>query len=271
MRILDIDDEPFHVLEFFDAAPGGARQLRQLPFLRGRADGLPESIDAMVLTSDLQGRALPVPDAPEDVPLPLLGEAVVDELHTLGDLEEIAPPERVGVVLAGDLYAAPDARKLGATGDVRPVWQAFAGGGFRWTVGVAGNHDLFGSPEELAELRRAEGIHVLDGTRIRLDGLDVAGVGGIVGNDRKPNRRAPAEFEAAVRSCLHARPKLLVLHEGPAGSFAEQRGNPALRELLRRQPMLVVCGHVHWPRPLASFEGGAQVVNTDCRVIVLQR
>jgi Icc protein len=103
--------------------------------LRGRVDGLPDGLEAVVLASDLQGRALADPHASEDVPLRLLGEAVADELHTLAELEEIPPPERMGVALAGDLYAAPDARKRGATGDVRSVWRAFARRGFRWVVG----------------------------------------------------------------------------------------------------------------------------------------
>lgn len=271
MRVLDIEQAPFHALEFIEAASGGTRRQRSLPFLRGRVDELPAALQAVILAADLQGRALPEPGAPEDVALPLLGEVVADELHTLAQLEQLPPPERVGVVLAGDLYAAPDARKRGATGDVRPVWQAFAHRGFRWVVGVAGNHDLLGSPAEHAALRRESGIHVLDGERVGLDGLDVAGVSGVMGKPGKLNRRAPAAFEAAVRTCLHARPHLLVLHEGPAGSVDTQRGNAALYELLRRQAVLVVCGHVHWAQPLASLEGGGQVVNADGRVIVLQR
>jgi Icc protein len=271
VRVLDIDPAPFHALEFLEAAAGGTRQQRRLPFLRGRVDALPASLEAVILAADLQGRALPMPDAPDDVPLPLLGEAVADELHTLAELEQLPPPERVGVVLAGDLYAAPDARKRGATGDVRAVWRAFARRGFRWVVGVAGNHDSFGSPAEHAALRREPGIHVLDGERVHLDGLDVAGVSGVVGKPGKTNRRAPADFEAAVRTCLHARPHLLVLHEGPHGSLDTQRGNAALHELLARQAVLVVCGHVHWQQPLAVLEGGGQVVNADARVIVLGR
>jgi 3',5'-cyclic-AMP phosphodiesterase len=271
VRVLDIDDEPFHALEFLEAAPGGERRQRRLPFLRGRVDELPASLDAVILAADLQGRALPELHAPEGLALPLVGEAVADELHTLAQLEQLPPPERVGVVLAGDLYAAPDARKRGATGDVRSVWQAFARRGFRWVVGVAGNHDLFGSPAEHAALRREPGIHVLDGERVRLDGLDVAGVSGVVGKPGKTNRRALADLDATVRTCLHARPHMLVLHEGPTGSVDTQRGNVALRELLRRQAVLVVCGHVHWAQPLAALEGGGQVVNADGRVIVLQR
>ncbi|KIG12339.1 hypothetical protein DB30_01571 [Enhygromyxa salina] len=78
----------------------------------------------MIVTADLQGRALPDRHAPEDTALPLLGEAVAEELHTLAQCQEIPPLDRVGVVLAGDLCAVPDARKMGASGDMRPVWRA---------------------------------------------------------------------------------------------------------------------------------------------------
>jgi hypothetical protein len=51
-------------------------------------------------------------------------------------------------ILAGDLYSAPGGDVRGATGDLRSVWSAFADA-FAWVVGVAGNHDLFGSEREL--------------------------------------------------------------------------------------------------------------------------
>jgi hypothetical protein len=41
MHIVEIDHEPFHELEYLDAAPRGGTQLRRLPLLRGRAEGLP--------------------------------------------------------------------------------------------------------------------------------------------------------------------------------------------------------------------------------------
>jgi hypothetical protein len=31
---------------------------------------------------------------------------------------------------------------------------------------------------------------------------------------------------------------------------------------------LTICGHVHWPSPLARYEGG-QILNVDTRVIAL--
>ncbi len=271
MRVLGIEDEPFHALPFLEAAPGGRRLNQILPFLRGRVEGLPASLDAVVLTSDLQGRALPGTGEAEDAPLRLLGEAVAEELSLLAELEQIPALGRTGLVLAGDLYAAPRADKTGATGDVRSVWRTFARCGVRWVAGVAGNHDLFGSTEQAEMLAHEPGLSVLDGTHLDVDGLRLAGVGGIIGNKRKPNRRPEDQFLAAVRQCTQARPQVLILHEGPSGCAPKQFGHTPLRELIRPWPMLVVCGHTHWKQPLADLAGEAQVVNTDGRVIVLQR
>lgn len=271
MRVLGIEDEPFHAMPFLEAAPGGKCRHQVLPFLPGRVEGLPAGLDALVLTSDLQGRALRGADEPEDAPLRLLGEAVAEELSLLAELEQIPALDRTGLVLAGDLYAAPRADNTGATGDVRSVWRTFARCGVRWVVGVAGNHDLFGSSEQEEMLANEPGVSLLDGTHLDVDDLRIAGVGGIIGNKRKPNRRPEEQFLAVVRQCAQARPEVLVLHEGPSGCVRKQFGHTPLRELIRPWPMLVVCGHTHWKQPLADLEGEAQVVNTDGRVIVLRR
>jgi len=269
VRIAALDDAPVHELEFLDAAPGGGTQRRLLPFLCGEVEGLPPELDALIITSDLQGRALQSPGAPVDAPLRLIGEAVAEELSALSELGMIPSLARAGIVVAGDLFAAPDAAKMGATGDVRGVWRALRRCGARWVAGVAGNHDLFGGDQGLAALRAEEGIHLLDGDRAHLDGLRIAGVGGITGNRRKPNRRPADDFVAAVRHSLAGRPELVVLHEGPSGG-ERQRGNDRLRELLLGRRITVICGHVHWQRPLAEL-GAAQVLNSDGRVVVLRR
>lgn len=265
MRIVEIEREPFHVLEYLDAAPRGGTQLRELPLLRGRAEGLPPELDALLITSDLQGRA-----RGPDGALRLLGEALAEEYAALAGLELVPPPAFTGVVLAGDLYAAPGADKRGATGDVRSVWRAFAAE-FRWVAGVAGNHDLFGGKQDHGRFLREPGVHLLDGAAVTLDGLRIAGAGGICGNPDKVNRRPPEDFVAAVRRCVAGRPHLLVLHEGPEGDEPRLRGNPELRAALGGGELLVVCGHVHWDRPLVTPSHGAQLLNVDTRAVLLER
>lgn len=267
MRVVDIEAEPLHVLEYADAAPGGGTQPRTLPIVRGRVEGLPPQLDALLVASDLQGRA---PLVSSGGAMHLLGEALAEEYAALAELDLVPHPSHTGVLLAGDLYAAPGADRMGATGDVRPVWQAFAAG-FRWVAGVAGNHDLFGGAQEHARFTRVAGVHLLDGSAAALDDLRVAGVGGICGNPGKPNRRPPDDFLAALRRALANRPHVVVLHEGPDGASPGQRGNPQIRAALAGKRALVVCGHVHWDSPLAELPGGPQVLNTDARAFVLER
>jgi hypothetical protein len=266
VRIVELAAEPLHRLTYSDAAPGGGTQVRELPLLRGRVEGLPRQLDALLVTSDLQGRA-PLPSSGGT--LELLGEALAEEYATLADLELVPPPEFTGVILAGDLFAAPGADRMGATGDVRSVWRAFAAR-FRWVAGVAGNHDLFGGTQEHARFAREAGINLLDGTHVALDDLRIGGVAGICGRKGKPNRRPPEEFVAAARRALQGNPHVLVLHEGPEGGEG-QRGNPELTAALASRRGIVVCGHVHWNRPLADLPGGGQVLNVDARAIVLER
>lgn len=265
MRVLEIDREPFHVLEYLDAAPRGGTQLRRLELLRGRAEGMPAELDALLVCSDLQGRA-----RAGDGQLRLLGEALAVEYAVLAELEQVPPAEFTGVVLAGDLFAAPGADRMGATGDVREVWRAFAGG-FRWVAGVAGNHDLFGGPQERDRFCREPGVHLLDGNTVELDGLRIAGVGGICGNADKPNRRSVESFLAAVRQRLVGRPDVLVLHEGPEGGAPGLRGNPELAAALGGGRALVIFGHVHWDRPLVTLAAGPQLLNVDARAVLLER
>lgn len=267
MRVVEIASEPVHELEYLDAAPRSGTQVRRLPIFRGTAEGLPPGIDAVLVTSDLQGRARLTSAGGASV---LLGEVLAAEYAALAELETVPPPSFTGVILAGDLYAAPGADKLGATGDVRAVWRAFAAD-YRWATGVAGNHDLFGSSQELGRFRRESGVHLLDGDCVVLDGLRIAGVGGICGNPRKENRREPEEFLKKIGQVLANRPHVLVLHEGPDGAAAGLRGNPDVRAAVDDRKALVICGHVHWPAPLATLPGGTQVLNVDARAVVLER
>ncbi|MEZ6040302.1 MAG: hypothetical protein R3C20_07335 [Planctomycetaceae bacterium] len=75
----------------------------------------------------------------------------------------------MGVILAGDFYTVPNLDKRGGSGDVTSVWQAFARQ-FKWVVGVAGNHDIFGNSEAPAQ-RISANSHYLDGQRVMLSGL----------------------------------------------------------------------------------------------------
>ncbi|MCY1039722.1 metallophosphoesterase [Corallococcus sp. bb12-1] len=268
MRILTLDTVPLRAWPYLNAAPRGGTETQLLPLLRGTVDALPEGLEALLVTSDLQGVA---PHARKNGAVALLGEVLADALALLCEEGSLPPSAHIGVVLAGDLYSAASANVRGASGDVRSVWRAF-GEHFRWVVGVAGNHDTFGGPREQARFQQQPGLHLLDGETADLEGLRVGGVGCIMGRGDKPGRREEPEHLRLLGDTLSQAPDMLVLHQGPDIPGTRLRGSTAIRLALpEREGPLVVCGHAHWETPLASLPGGAQVLNVDSRAVLLQR
>lgn len=269
MQITAIESSPIHTFEHHTAAGGGRTATHAVELYRGHARGLPDGLDALLIASDLQGVA---PVAAHGGALRLVGEALAEQIEILSARGAVPVPANLGVVLAGDLYSAPSADVRGASGDVRSVWRAFAAR-HRWVVGVAGNHDTFGATAQDAASFAAEPrIHLLDGATVVLDGLRIGGVGGIIGDPSKPGRRAERDFLRAMRRVLADRPAMLVVHHGPDAQRGRLRGHPEIRRALDRcGELLVVCGHVYWPDPVSELRGGAQVLNVDGRVVLLER
>lgn len=267
MRILEFQDEPIQELPYLNAGrgPGGFYEA-QLPIHTARVSHLPDDVDAVIATADLQGRER-FADAPRGVPR-LLGQALPQQL-----IERLLPrlglmdPLRIGVFLAGDFFTVPTLDRRGGSGDVTPVWEAF-GAAFAWTAGVAGNHDTFGD-NRLAPTGLPRHLHYLDQDRVRLGGLSVAGLGGIIGNPRRPHRRSEDAYLKAVRDLLKQSTDVLICHEGP-NDPSGQRGSARVREVVEESPpRLVVRGHAHWKRPFVELTGGVQVLNVDARVVFL--
>lgn len=266
MRVGALTSEAIHRIRYTNAGRGGRTVSSVLPVLVGEAEGLPSDLDALVITSDLQGV---VPSWIHDGANVLLGVHLVDQLLELSERGALPYPERTGVILAGDLYSAPAGNVRGASGDVREVWTAFAAA-YRWVAGVQGNHDRFGSKRDRERLEATEGVHLLDGEVEALDGLSIGGVGEIMGNAKKPGRKSVSEFLTLLELVVDEAPDLLVLHQGPDGA-KRQSGDLDVRERTDGFEGLVVCGHVHWEDPLHEPAEGPQVLNVDSRVVVLQR
>ena len=264
MHITAIADTPFWEISYRIAGPGGRVEVARLPLLQGTVDVLPPAIDALLACSDLQGRGY-ASDA-IDPPL-LLGEALADDLALLAENGEIPNLQRIGVLLLGDLYANPTLSSRGEHGDVRPVWQAFAGQ-YRWVVGVAGNHDEIDTPP----VPETVTAHLLDGDVITVDGLRIGGVSGIIGAAKQGRtwRRDEGQFVCRLREVLRAAPDILLLHQGPDADGEDCHGHTAIRAVIdsARAP-LTLCGHVHWPDPLAVLSQGGQVLNVDARAVLL--
>lgn len=242
------------------SAAGGVSRLT-LWLQRGRVSGLPDGLDALLITSDLQG----IGEGGR-----LLGEVLADEYLLWAGEGKVPRAERVGVLLAGDLFSVPRANVRGASGDVRAVWRAFAQR-YRWVAGVAGNHDTFGTPAEESDLRRTRGLHMLDGRQVDLNGMVIGGVGGIIGKPNKLNRKIETDYRNAVQKAGKGA-DILVLHEPPAGVVAGQMGRVEIRDAVESAaPRIVVCGHTRWDVPFATRPDGIQLLNVDGRAILLER
>ena len=269
MRISSINEELICELPFLNAGRGpGSFYVDRLPIHEAFVDDLPDGVSAIIATGDLQGREC-FKDGRTGPPR-LLGEVLPQRLH-----EEVLPllalpAGRVGVLLAGDFYTVPALDKRGGSGDVSSVWRAF-GEQFAWVAGVAGNHDSFG-PNSNAAPRFSGNLHYLDRSRTNIDGLRIAGVGGIIGNPKRMRRRTEDDFLQAIKDVLEQPADIVLMHEGPDSPLQGFRGSTMVRQLIEllRTP-LVVRGHAHWNEPFVELDGGVQVLNVDSRVVILRR
>ncbi|BAZ13062.1 hypothetical protein NIES4071_48960 [Calothrix sp. NIES-4071] len=265
MYILEISDKPIHEVRYLTIASGGVSLVeKHIPILLGEVDVLPNNLDAIIVTSDLQGI--------DPKNQQLVGHLILEELENLAEQQKIPSPKNTGVILAGDLYAETNKRS-GVVGDVREVWHAFRRQ-FRWVAGVAGNHDSFGTKEEDIQLfKQTKGIYYLDGEIAKNGELNIAGVSGIIGRPSKPFRRRENDFIREIRELVKQAPDILVLHEGPDYPQHNLLGKTSIRleleEINKNSKLLVICGHSYWKIPMIVLKNGIQVVKSDSRVIVL--
>ncbi|MDX1929145.1 MAG: hypothetical protein SFV81_21640 [Pirellulaceae bacterium] len=269
MRILKIEQEPWVELPFLNAGRGvGSYYEDRLPVLVGLVDRLPQGVDSLVVTADLQGREhFQFQSGPT---LRLLGEWLPRVLRD-SILPKISQSvERVGVFLCGDFYTVPNLDKRGGSGDVTSVWNAF-GHEFAWVAGVAGNHDTFGVDASRPPKFRSP-LHFLDCETTLIGGLEIAGISGIVGDPKRTWRKSAECFENYICSLASKQPDILLMHDGPDAPQLGYRGTPSIRaslELLDRP--LVIRGHAHWETPLVELATGLQVLNVDARVVILKQ
>lgn len=256
LRITKIESEPFHTLRYLTAGPKGKPVHVQLPFYRAEAEGLPSSIRAVVLTSDLQGREI----GPENR---LLGCALADELVVLHNKGIIPKPSLIAV--CGDLYEYSDCHKRGGTGPVDEVFYAL-NRVCDQVVGVLGNHDELAQRDAALE----PNISILDGTHSSMLGLRIGGLSGIIGDPKRHLRRSEDEFLKRLESLTSKSPNLLLLHQGPDDPELSRRGDPSVRLSLETgYAGLTVFGHTRWHGyPLITL-GSGQALNVDGRVIIV--
>lgn len=240
------------------------------PFLEGRVRVMPAGLTALVVVSDLQGRGLPSRYRLGEPPL--VGTLIAAEAARWLREDRGMEPGDCGVIMPGDYWSwPPAAAKRGGYGDVRPVWDAFAER-FRWVVGVPGNHDLFGpatASSPACESWRGN-VHLLDCGVVELGGLVFGGVGGCVGNPKRPFRFEQRDQEARLLEVMASQPDLLLVHQGPAGHGRERPGAATVGQVLTlaSRPTLVLCGHEHW-EPRIIDVGLCRVLNAHGAVCIL--
>ncbi|MBD2610395.1 MAG: hypothetical protein FWK04_18370 [Nostoc sp. GBBB01] len=266
MHIISISNSPIHQIPYLTAASGGSGVIeRDLPVLLGEVDYLPNNLEAIIITSDLQGI--------DPKNQQLLSYLVIEELEILAENGKIPSLKNTGIILAGDLYAEVN-RRGGVVGDIREIWQAF-NRQFCWVAGVAGNHDSLGNTQEEIQLfKQNSSIYYLDGDIRRNGELSLAGISGIIGKKIKPFRRPEKEFIKAIRELTKQSPDILILHEGPDYPEGKLAGKESIRKELEKinltKNLLVICGHSYWKIPAIALANNIQVINADSRAIVLQ-
>ncbi|HEY2587719.1 MAG TPA: metallophosphoesterase [Tepidisphaeraceae bacterium] len=259
MRVVTLDTVPFHALAY----TVGSAMTATLPFLRATVNALPDGLEAIIATGDLQGVVRGAGDARSEK---LLGEAVAAELSVLRSRGELPPKEKTAVLLTGDLQPSAD------VDDVRRVWFAL-GETCRWVAGVAGNHDAFGCEPRGTEVWESLGrpnLHFFDDRVEPIGSVLIAGFSGTIGYPGEPWARTEPEFTAALGRLAARSPDLLLSHDGPNVAGTELAGWPSVRRALEAAaPTLLFRGHDPWPTPLATLSNGTQVVNVEGRVVVL--
>ena len=199
----------------------------------------------------------------------MLGEVLADFLQLYMSIEfPFTDLQKVGVLLCGDLYA--NLEKRGGGGDVKGVWRKF-NEYFKFVVGVAGNHDAFGSKEDFETFQREEGIYFLNKKIIKVEGLTIGGVSGIIGNPAKPQRVEKEDYLKALKKILTKRPDFTLLHESPNNKNPKLEGNKKIRDLIDCSHGNTICsGHCYWKENIIKAENNNQMINVDAKCMILK-
>lgn len=263
LKILNINHHPIEYIEYL-TIPHGAltAQKFQLPIYLGEIEGLAKNIDSIVVTSDLQGVC-----RFEYISNLLLGEVLAESLPLI---YEMYIPQlslnKSWAFLCGDLYA--NLEKRGSSGNPIQVWQAFAKY-FDQVIGIAGNHDDFA--DDLIELKLMENVHFLENDLLKLNGIKVAGLSGIIGRTDKNFRLEEPFYLSAFEKLLKQQPDIILTHLSPHFEEYGFLGELQLTKILEKYAEnLLCCGHSHWDTSqVATLRNNTQILNADSKVFIL--
>ena len=233
MRILKTEVKPFVELPFLNFGRGVGSFFEDLLLVFvGTVDRMPQGVDALVVTSDLQGREQFQLQSKAELRLlgewlpKVLRESVIPLIHSSA--------EQVGILLCGDFCTVPNLDKRGGSGDVTSVWSAF-GSEFSWVVGVAGNHDTF-CTDPFRPPTFCPPLHFLDCNSITVSGLELADISGVVGNPAKAWRKSAESFDNFIFSLATKQSDILLMHDGPNAPEFDYRGQRKPFDLRTQSP-----------------------------------
>lgn len=263
LYIKDIEKEPIERISFLTIPPNRVEPSEyNLPIYKGKIEGLPENVDALVVTSDLQGVVV---QNGKDL---LLGEILAENLKLIFDVYfPTINREKTIAFLCGDFYT--DLIKRGQSGNPTKVWRKFASV-FGQTVGIAGNHDKFNSEENINSIKNAK---LLINEIFEIEGLRIGGLSGIIGRADKNFRLEETDYLKALSNLLSKKPNLLLTHLSPQISSEYLQGDERLTEMLVKvNKMILFCGHSHWEYNKAFDMGNeTQILNADTKVYILTK
>ena len=267
---IQIDKEPAENINYLVVDTGGRDEqgyikIKEvpLPIYLGEINGLKTDLEYLIIASDLQG-IVKVQNENK-----LLGEVLPEYLKLFFEIElPEVDLQKVGVFLCGDLFATLESR--GGFGDVKEVWRQF-NQYFRFVVGIAGNHDDFGSKEDFEAFQREEGIYFLHKKIIKVAGIKVGGIGGIIGNPNKPQRVEKEEYLKTLKKILVKQPDFILLHESPNNKIPKLEGHKKIREVIDSSRGNTICsGHCYWEENIIKAENNNQMINVDAKCMILK-
>lgn len=263
LHITEIEKEPIEKISFLTIPQNSLDPSEySLPIYKGKIKGLPENINGIVVTSDLQGVVI---QNDENI---LLGEILADNLKLIF---EIYFPKininRTIAFLCGDLYA--DLIKRGQSGSPTKVWEKFASV-FGQTIGITGNHDKFNNIEDLYKIKNAK---LLVNEIFEIEGLKIAGLSGIIGRPDKNFRLQETNYLKSLSNLLSKKPNILLTHLSPQISDENLQGDENITKILENgNTTTLFCGHSHWEYNKAfDMKNETQILNADKKVFILTK
>jgi len=264
------DNEPIDTYPYLEVGSGQLDEQgnpiiyhKILPIYLGEFENDKTDLEYLIICSDLQGIS------EERGEQKLLGETLPEYLKLLLEVEyDISKKSKIGVLLTGDFYT--NLEKRGSSGDVRNVWKAF-NEQFDWVIGVAGNHDRFGTEEEENDFKNQEHIYLLHKNIQEIDGLKIGGISGIIGRGDKTNRVDENEYLDTLKKLLKKDLDFILLHETPDFPKLNFIGNSKIREVIENgSESKIICGHCYWEKTIVKFENQSTILNVDSKVVILK-